>query len=64
MITGKMVSNGEIGEIVVQGGIVMRGYYKNPEATAEVSKFGWHHTGDLAYQDEEGYIYICDRKKR
>lgn len=60
---GKMVSNGEIGEIVVQGGIVMRGYYKNPEATAEVSKFGWHHTGDLAYQDEEGYIYICDRKK-
>ena len=60
---GRIVDRGETGEIVVQGGIVMRGYYKNPEATAEVSRFGWHHTGDLAYQDEEGYIYICDRKK-
>jgi acyl-CoA synthetase (AMP-forming)/AMP-acid ligase II len=60
---GRMVPNGEVGEIVVQGGIVMRGYYKNPEATVEASKFGWHHTGDLAYQDEDGYIYICDRKK-
>src|SRR5690606_4273453 len=49
--------------IAVQGGLVMKGYYKNPEATQEVSGYGWHHTGDLAYQDEEGYIYICDRKK-
>jgi len=48
---------------VVQGGLVMRGYYKNPEATAEASLHGWHHTGDLAYQDAEGYLYICDRKK-
>ena len=60
---GRVVGPGEVGEIVVQGGIVMRGYYKNPEATEEVSAFGWHHTGDLAYQDEEGFIYICDRKK-
>ncbi|MGD9943951.1 MAG: class I adenylate-forming enzyme family protein [Burkholderiaceae bacterium] len=60
---GRFVPRGEIGEIVVQGGIVMRGYYKNPEATAEVSRFGWHHTGDLAYEDEAGYLYICDRKK-
>lgn len=60
---GRIVEPGEVGEIVVQGGIVMRGYYKNPEATEEVSKFGWHHTGDLAYQDEDGFIYICDRKK-
>jgi acyl-CoA synthetase (AMP-forming)/AMP-acid ligase II len=52
-----------VGEIVVQGGIVMRGYYKNPQATAEVSRFGWHHTGDVAYEDEDGYYYICDRKK-
>jgi len=60
---GRFVEPGEVGEIVCQGGIVMRGYYKNREATEEVSKFGWHHTGDLAYRDEEGFIYICDRKK-
>jgi len=60
---GRLVAPGEVGEIVVQGGLVMRGYYKNPEATAEVRTYGWHHTGDLAYQDDEGYIYICDRKK-
>jgi acyl-CoA synthetase (AMP-forming)/AMP-acid ligase II len=60
---GRLVETGNIGEIVVRGGLVMKGYYKNAEATAEVSKHGWHHTGDLAYQDEEGFIYICDRKK-
>jgi acyl-CoA synthetase (AMP-forming)/AMP-acid ligase II len=60
---GNFVPRGEVGEIVVQGGIVMRGYYKNPQATAEVSRFGWHHTGDVAYEDEDGYYYICDRKK-
>lgn len=60
---GNFVPTGEVGEIVVQGGLVMRGYYKNPAATAEASMHGWHHTGDLAYQDEEGYFYICDRKK-
>ena len=60
---GNFVSRGAVGEIVVQGGIVMRGYYKNPQATAEVSRFGWHHTGDVAYEDEQGYYYICDRKK-
>lgn len=60
---GNLVERGNIGEVVVQGGLVMKGYYKNAEATAAVSKHGWHHTGDLAYQDEEGFIYICDRKK-
>ena len=60
---GNFVPPCSIGEIAVQGGLVMRGYYKNPEATAEVSQHGWHHTGDLAYQDEDGYLYICDRKK-
>ncbi len=60
---GAFSPQGTIGEIVVQGGLVMKGYYKNPDATAEIWKHGWHHTGDLAYQDEEGFIYICDRKK-
>lgn len=58
-----MTEPGVPGEIVLQGDIVFKGYYKNPEATAEVSRYGWHHTGDVAYQDEAGYLYICDRKK-
>ncbi len=60
---GRIVDRGNIGEIVVQGGLVMKGYYKNAEATAEVSWHGWHHTGDLAYQDDDGYMYIVDRAK-
>lgn len=60
---GRPVPLGSVGEIAVQGGLVMRGYYKNPDATKAVSEHGWHHTGDLAYQDENGFIYICDRKK-
>ncbi|MCC5859687.1 MAG: AMP-binding protein [Ectothiorhodospiraceae bacterium] len=60
---GTPVPRGELGEIVVQGGLVMKGYYKNPDATAESRKFGWHRTGDVAYQDEDGFIYIQDRIK-
>jgi len=51
------------GEIVARGSLVTRGYYKLPEATAEVRAHGWHHTGDVGYRDEDGYFYIVDRKK-
>ena len=54
----------ETGEICIRGGCVMLGYYKDPEATAEIiDKDGWLHTGDLARVDEEGYYYMTGRKK-
>ncbi len=52
-----------VGEIVIRGHNIMKGYYKQPEATAEAFKNGWFHTGDLAYQDEDGFLFIVDRKK-
>lgn len=54
---------GEVGEIAVQGPNVMKGYWNNPEATAEFIRDGWFYTGDLGYKDEDGYFFIVDRKK-
>jgi len=53
---------GEVGELMVRGPQVMKGYWKNPEKTAETIEDGWLHTGDLAYMDEEGYFYIAGRQ--
>jgi len=54
---------GQAGELVVQADQVCKGYWRNPEATAEAFAGGWFHTGDMATMDEEGYYYIVDRKK-
>ena len=59
----KDVPVGEVGELIVSGSAVMKEYLNQPEATAETLRGGWLHTGDLARMDEDGYIYIVDRKK-
>jgi acyl-CoA synthetase (AMP-forming)/AMP-acid ligase II len=61
--TGRLLPVGERGEIVVRGDIVMTGYLNQPEATAEAQAYGWHHTGDIGYFDDDGFLYIVDRKK-
>ncbi|WP_163182905.1 fatty acid--CoA ligase family protein [Neobacillus sedimentimangrovi] len=60
---GEEVPHGVVGELIVRGPNVMKGYYKMPEETAAVLKNGWLYTGDMARMDEEGYFYIVDRKK-
>lgn len=58
-----LVPRGEIGELMVKGPCVMKEYFKNPEATKEVLFDGWFLTGDMARQDEDGFIWLVDRKK-
>jgi len=57
------VPKGEVGEIVIRGPNVMKGYWNRPDATAEAIRDGWFHSGDLARVDEDGYFRIVDRKK-
>lgn len=60
---GNDVGDSKPGEIVVRCANMMSGYYKNPEVTADTIRDGWLHTGDIAMQDDEGFLYIVDRKK-
>lgn len=60
---GEVLPLGEIGEICVRGGNVMMGYWNQPEETSKVLRDEWLRTGDIGYEDEEGYFFITDRKK-
>jgi fatty-acyl-CoA synthase len=60
---GRLLPPGERGEIVVRGSLVMKGYYKNPRATAEASRNGWHRTGDIGFLDTDNFLYIVDRAR-
>ncbi|MFY9588890.1 MAG: long-chain fatty acid--CoA ligase [Actinomycetota bacterium] len=59
----KPVATGETGEVCVKGPNVMKGYYNLPDATADAMRSGWFHTGDMGHLDEDGYLYITERKK-
>jgi len=61
--TGDALPVGEVGELLVRGPNVMLGYYRMPQETAEALRGGWLHTGDMARMDEDGYLYIVERKK-
>jgi long-chain acyl-CoA synthetase len=56
------VADGELGEIVLRGENILKGYFKNPEATARAFRGGWFHTGDVGYRDRDGFFFIVDRK--
>ncbi|TQR21345.1 class I adenylate-forming enzyme family protein [Psychrobacillus vulpis] len=60
---GKEVKDGEVGEIICKGSLVMKGYWNNEKATNETLRDGWLHTGDLGWKSPEGYVHIVDRKK-
>jgi acyl-CoA synthetase (AMP-forming)/AMP-acid ligase II len=61
--SGTVLARGEVGEIVVRSSLVMRGYHRDPHATAAASAFGWHHTGDIGYLDDDNFLFIVDRAK-
>jgi fatty-acyl-CoA synthase len=61
--SGNLLPTKEVGEIVVRGSLVMRGYHHDPEATAVASAHGWHHTGDIGYLDDDNFLFIVDRAK-
>jgi acyl-CoA synthetase (AMP-forming)/AMP-acid ligase II len=54
--------SGEVGEVVARGPGIMKGYHRKPDLTAKALRGGWYHTGDLGKMDEEGFLYIVDRK--
>jgi long-chain acyl-CoA synthetase len=60
---GRSVPAGTVGEILARGPVVMLGYWNRPEETAAALKDGWLRTGDLAYMDDEGYVFVVDRAK-
>jgi long-chain acyl-CoA synthetase len=60
---GNLLGAGQVGELVIQGPLVMKGYYKKPKETAEAVRDGWLHTGDMGYYDADGYFFMVDRKK-
>jgi acyl-CoA synthetase (AMP-forming)/AMP-acid ligase II len=60
---GNLLGAGERGEIVIRSPLVMAGYYKDPAASAEAARHGWHHTGDIGYLDDANYLFIVDRAK-
>jgi acyl-CoA synthetase (AMP-forming)/AMP-acid ligase II len=60
---GELLKTGETGEIVIRSSLVMMGYYKDAQATAEAGRFGWHHTGDIGRLDADGFLFIVDRAK-
>ena len=56
------VTDGELGEIVLRGENILKGYFKNPEVTEQAFRNGWFHTGDIGYRDKDGFFFIVDRK--